>query len=438
MSDRRPRPKGGRGVFRSLKVRNFRLFATGQLLSVTGTWMMVVAQDWLVLDLTGDSGLALGLVTATQFGPMLLFTLYGGKLADRHDKRLLLGLCNAGSLAGALWLAVMVLSDSVRLWHVFAFAFFLGLVNSLEVPTRMSFVGEMVGPRLLPNASALSAAYFNVARVIGPALAGLIISVFGVGPVMAFNAVSYSAVLVCLRLMRPDELRAPVTRQRGGVRDGLRHMRDRPALMTPLLLVLLVSVFALNFQLTLPLLAKNVFHADARSFGLLTAAFSFGSLCAALATATRTRRPSSRTVVMSAAVFGLLETVAGWSPGLLAGATLLAATGCASVYFGQAANHRVQLGADPGYRGRVLAVYTLIMQGSTPIGALIMGWIISHYGVRAGLWLGGAVAVLAAAAAAVLEHSRAAPVTKASRPTESGPLSPDHSAASDRASDRSW
>ncbi|MFE7898059.1 MFS transporter [Streptomyces sp. NPDC057424] len=427
----------GRGVFRSLTIRNFRLFVAGQVLSVTGTWMMVVAQDWLVLALTDDSGLALGLVTATQFGPMLLLTLYGGKLADRYDKRMLLGLCNAASAVGSLGLAVLVLGGAVRLWHVFAFALFLGIVNSVEVPTRMSFVGEMVGPGLLPNASALSAAYFNLARVAGPAMAGLVISAFGVGPVVAFNAASYTTVLVCLRLMRPAEFQAPVTRQRGGIRDGLRHVRDRPDLVTPLLLVLLVSVFALNFQLTLPLLAKNVFHTDARSFGLLTAAFSFGSLCAALVTATRTGRPSSRVVVVSAAVFGLFEIAAGLSPGFPAAAALLAATGCASVAFGQAANHRVQLGTEPGYRGRVLAVYTLIMQGSTPVGALIMGWIISYHGVRAGLVLGGAVALLATLVASALERRRAPDISVAPRPAEWAPRSPDPSAASDRASGRS-
>ncbi|WP_369033870.1 MFS transporter [Streptomyces adonidis] len=437
MSGGRPRRNIDRGIFRSLAVRNFRLFVTGQVLSVSGTWMMVVAQDWLVLSLTGDSGLALGFVTAAQFGPLLLFTLHGGKLADRYDKRRLLGLCNAASAVGSLWLAVMVFTGAVRLWQVFAFAFFLGVVNSVEVPTRMSFVGEMVGPGLLPNASALSAAYFNLARVVGPALAGLVISAFGVGPVMAFNAASYTTVLVCLRLMRPAELRIPVTGQRGGIRDGLRHVRDRPDLVTPLLLVLFVSVFALNFQLTLPLLAKNVFHTDARSFGLLTAAFSFGSLCAALVTASRTGRPSNRTVVVSAAVLGLLEVAAGGAPGFPAAVVLLAATGCASVYFGQAANHRVQLGTEPGYRGRVLALYTLIMQGSTTVGAVITGWIIASLGVRASLCLGGLVALLAAVSASARERSRAAGVTEAARPTESGPPSPDLPCASDRASGRS-
>lgn len=427
----------GRGVFRSLKVRNFRLFATGQILSVTGTWMMVTAQDWLVLGLTDDSGLALGLVTAAQFGPMLLFTLYGGTLADRHDKRMLLTVCNTASAAGALGLTLLVSLGAVRLWHVFAFALFLGVVNSLEVPTRMSFVGELVGGDLLPNASALSAAYFNLARVAGPALAGLVISVFGVGPVMAFNAASYTAVLLCLRLMRTAEMRAPVARRRGGIRDGLRHVRERPDLAAPLLLVLVVSLFALNFQLTLPLLAKDVFDTDARSFGLLTAAFSFGSLCAALATATRTGRPSGRTVVVSAAALGVLEAVAGFSPSLLAGMLLLAATGCASVYFGQAANHRVQLGAEPGYRGRVLAVYTLIMQGSTPVGALLTGWVISGHGVRVSLWLGGAVALLAAVAAAFLERARTRGVKESFRPVGSGTPAAGRRAASDPASGRS-
>ncbi|WP_462188708.1 MFS transporter, partial [Frankia sp. CcWB2] len=189
-----------------MSVYNFRLFAGGQVLSVTGTWMMVVAQDWLVLSLSGDSGTALGLVTALQFTPMLLLTLYGGKLADRYDKRRLLTVANLASGLLALALSLLVLAGTVRLWQICLFALGLGLVNAVEMPTRMAFVSELVGAELLPNASALSAAYFNVARVVGPAVAGPLISGFGVGPVMMFNAVSYLATVVGLRMMRPAEM----------------------------------------------------------------------------------------------------------------------------------------------------------------------------------------------------------------------------------------
>ncbi|MCZ0999898.1 MFS transporter [Streptomyces mirabilis] len=196
-------------------MRNFRLFAAGQVVSVAGTWMMVTAQDWLVLSLTGDSGTALGTVTALQFTPLLLFTLYGGRLADRHDKRLLLTVANLVSGALALALAVLVLVGSVQLWQLYLFALGLGTVNAVEVPTRMAFVSEMVGPELLPNASALSAAYFNTARVVGPALAGLLISAVGAGTAMLLNAASYLATVTGLRLMRPGNSCARPRRNAG-------------------------------------------------------------------------------------------------------------------------------------------------------------------------------------------------------------------------------
>ncbi|MGK5530960.1 MFS transporter, partial [Streptomyces sp. URMC 129] len=258
-------------TFRSLSVRNFRLFAGGQVVSVAGTWMMVVSQDWLVLGMTDDSGTALGLVTALQFTPLLLLTLYGGKLADRYDKRLLLTVANVVSGVLALALGLLVVAGAVELWHVYLFALGLGTVNAVEVPTRMAFVSEMVGADLLPNASALSAAYFNVARVVGPAIAGLLITAWGTGPVMLINAVSYLATVTGLRMMRTEELlRDGRAAARAGVVDGLRYMRGRPDLMLPISLVAVIGLFGLNFQLTVPLLAKTVFDADATSFGLLT------------------------------------------------------------------------------------------------------------------------------------------------------------------------
>ncbi|MFG2713562.1 MFS transporter [Streptomyces goshikiensis] len=396
------------GTFRSLSVRNFRLFAAGQVLSVGGTWMMVVAQDWLVLALTGDSAAALGTVTALQFTPVLLLTLYGGRLADRYDKRMLLTVCNLLSGLCALVLAALVLAGAVRLWHVLLFALCLGTVNAVEVPTRMAFVSEMVGAELLPNASALSGVYFNVARVLGPALAGALIAAFDTGPVMVLNAASYLATVVALRMMRPAELRRAPRAGRGSVADGLRYVRTRPDLMLSLGLVLVLGMFGFNFQLTLPLLAKTVFHADAASFGLLTTAFAAGSLLAALATTGRRGRPSSRVVTGSALAFGVLETLAGWAPTYGAAVALIGLTGFATIYFAQAVNHRIQLGSDPRYRGRVLALYTLILQGSTPLGALAVGWLALHHGARSGLYVGGLVSLGAAACVLVAERARPA------------------------------
>ncbi|MER6847395.1 MFS transporter [Streptomyces flaveolus] len=396
--------------FRALRVRNFRLFALGQVVSVAGTWMMVVAQDWLVLDLTDDSVSALATVTALQFTPLLLFTLYGGRLADRHDKRALLTLTNLVSGVLALPLALLTLSGGARLWHVYLFACALGVVNAVEVPTRMAFVGELVGPRLLPNASALSAAYFNVARIAGPALSGLLITAVGIGWVMLVNAVSYVATVLGLRLMRPAEL---WHEPRGGgdrarIVDGLRYVRGRTDLLVPLALLAAVALFGLNFQLTLPLLAKSVYHADASSFGLLTTVFAAGSLVAALVATGRRARPSARLVAGAAVAFGVLEAGVGRVSSYPVAVVVLFLTGGASIYFVQAANHRVQLGSAPEFRGRVLALYTLILQGSTPLGALLIGRIIEYGGARAGFVAGG-LATLAAGAMALAVGRRGEP-----------------------------
>jgi MFS family permease len=391
--------------FRSLSVRNFRLFATGQLVSVAGTWMMIVAQDWLVLSLARDSAVALATVTALQFTPLMLFTLYGGRLADRHDKRRLLVWAGTVSGALALTLGILDLTGAARLWHVYLFAFALGTVNAVEIPARMSFVGELVGTELLPNASALSAAYFNVARVGGPALAGLLISAFGTGWVMLLNAVSYAATVVGVRMMRASELhRSGRSAGRSRVVDGLQYVTARPDLLLPVSLVAVIGLFGLNFQLLLPLLAKTVFHADAASFGLLTAAFAAGSLVAALAATGRRTRPAARTVILSGLAFGALETAAAWSPGFTSALVLLALTGFASLYFAQAANHRIQLGSDPAFRGRVMALYTLILQGSTPLGALMVGWLAQQLGARAGLLAGGLVSGAAALVALAVDR----------------------------------
>ncbi|WP_411104032.1 MFS transporter [Streptomyces sp. cmx-4-9] len=389
-------------TFQSLSVRNFRLFVFGQLLSVTCTWMMVIAQDWLVLELSGDSGTALGTVTAMQFTPVLLLTLYGGRLADRYDKRRILILANLALGALALGLGLWVLLGTVQLWHIWLFAFALGTVNSVEAPTRISFVSEMVGSELLPNASAMSAAYFNVARVAGPAVAGLLIARLDVGPVVLLNALSYLATVVSVAMMRPAELHRPAARpRRARVVDGLRYIRRRPDLVLPMALVGVLGLVGFNFQLTLPLLAKTEFHTDSTAFGLLSSSLAVGSLLAAFATTARRGRPTALVVTGSALAFGALEAVTGLAPTLASACLLLALTGFAMMYFAQASNHRVQLGSDPQYRGRVMALYTLIFQGSTPLGAVLTGWLSEHWGVRWALYAGGLISFGAAAVALV-------------------------------------
>ncbi|MBL3669880.1 MFS transporter [Streptomyces sp. M2CJ-2] len=394
----------------SLRVRNFRLFALGQVASVTGTWMMFTAQDWLVLRMTGASASALGVVTAAQFTPVLLMTLAGGAMADRLDKRRLLMAANSMSALLALALGLTVLSGRAGLWHIIACAAGTGVVNAVEIPARMSFISELVDAPLVPNASALSAAYFNVARVLGPATAGLLIGFVDVGGVMLLNAVSYLFTVAGLRSVRTSELhRTEGRRERGGVVEGLRYVGKRGHLSLSLALTAVVTLAGFNFQVTLPLLASTVFHTDASAFGLLTAAMAAGSLLGAMATTVRRGRPSERAVLATAASFAVLVTLSGLAPTFTTALLGLGLTGCAMVAFAQSSNHRVQLGSDPAHRGRVMALYTLISQGTTPFGALLTGWLADQWGVRGALMASGSVclsAVLVAWGISLARHGR--------------------------------
>jgi MFS family permease len=387
-------------TFRSLQVRNYRLFATGQLVKLIGVWMMFTTQDWLVLQLSGNSPTALGLVTALQFAPVLLLTLYGGKLADRHDKRRLLLVANAAYGIASLMLATLVATGVVRLWHVFVFAAVLGVANSIETPVRQAFVSELVGRPLLPNALALSAATFNSARIVGPALAGVAIAVFDTGPVFLISTVATLSPLVGLSRMRPAELfreALPPRDERAEARiaDGLRHVRERPDLLLPIALMLVVGLAGFNFQVTLALLAKTVFHAGAASFGLLSTALAVGALCGALAGSGRRGRPSVYVVLGSGVGFSVAETLTGIAPTFWAMAGLLALTGFMMVFYAQASNQRVQMGVDAAYRGRVMALYVLVFLGTNPVGAMLNGWCAEVLGPRACVYLGGLISLVA-------------------------------------------
>jgi MFS family permease len=387
-------------TFRSLRVRNYRLFAIGQLVKLIGVWMMFTAQDWLVLQLSGNSPTALGLVTALQFSPVLLLTLYGGKLADRYDKRRLLLLANGAYGAGSLLLATLVATGAVQLWHIFVFAAVLGVANSIETPVRQSFVSELVGVPLLPNALSLSAASFNSARIVGPALAGVAIALFGTGPVFVISTVATLSPLVGLSRMRPAELfreALPPREERAEARivDGLRYVRNREDLLLPMALMLVVGLAGFNFQVTLALLAKTVFHAGAASFGLFSTALAVGALCGALAGSGRRSRPSVYVVLGSGVGFAAAETLTGLAPTFWAMAGLLALTGFLMMFYAQSSNQRVQLGVDAAYRGRVMALYMLVFLGTNPIGAVLNGWCADVLGPRACVYLGGLISLLA-------------------------------------------
>ena len=395
-------------TFQSLTVRNYRLFATGQLIKLIGVWMQFIAQDWLVLQLSGDSGTALGVVTALQFLPILLLSLYGGILADRYDKRKLLVVANATWSALALGLALLITTGTVQLWHVFVFASLLGISNAIETPVRQSFVSELVGTTLLPNALSLSAATFNSARIIGPALAGVGIAGFGTGPVFVISAFTSLAPLLGLSLMRPaelyrDGLLSRADRKDASIVDGLRYVWHRADLVLPMTMIAVIGAIGFNFGITLAVLAKTTYHTGAAAFGLFSTALAVGSLGGALAGSGRRARPSVYVVLGAAIAFGVLETVVGLVSAFWLVAVLLVPTGFFMIYFAQAANQRVQLGTDAAYRGRVMALYVLVFLGTTPLGGPLIGWFAEVASARASIWVGGVVSMLTGLVALVLQ-----------------------------------
>jgi MFS family permease len=401
-----------RTTFQSLKVRNFRLFTTGQLIKLIGVWMMFIAQDWLVLQLSDDSATALGIVTALQFTPVLLFTLLSGRLADRYDKRVLLLVANATWGVLALAMSALVLTGVVELWHVFVFAALLGVANAVETPVRQSFVSELVGTTLLPNALSLSAATFNSARILGPALAGVSIAAFDVGPVFLISAVGTLAPLVGLLRMQAAELHReelPPVGERDSARviDGLRYVWRRPDLLLPMALMSVMGMALFNFQLTLAALAKTVFNTGAVSFGLFTTALAVGALAGALAGSGRRGRPSVWLVLGAAVACGGFGTLVGLAPTYWAVIVLLLPAGFFMVFFAQASNQRVQLGVDPSFRGRVMALWVLVFLGTNPVGAPLIGWVAETFGAQASIWLGGLVSLLTAVTALTWQLHRA-------------------------------
>lgn len=394
-----------RSTFQSLSVRNYRLFATGQLISQVFSWVQITAQDWLVLQVSGNSPTALGVVTALQFTPIMLFTLYSGKLADRYEKRTLLRIVACLRLLLAGTMGVIVVAGAAQLWHVFLFAALWGTVTALENPARQSFAAEMVGRKLLPNALALSSATFNTARVVGPAIGGVAIAALGTGAAFIANAMFYAGPLVALTLMNPAELHRErratdgVPASEARVVDGLRYVLRRPDLILPLALMLVVGMMGFNFQLTLSVLAKNVFHTGAASFGLLTTSLAVGALSGALAGSGRRSRPSVWTLLGAAMAFGACETVAGLGPTYGTTALLLVPTGFFMIFLAQAANQRLQLGVSADLRGRVMALYAMVFLGTNPIGAPLVGWVADTFSARVSIWFGGAVSMVVASAA---------------------------------------
>jgi MFS family permease len=370
--------------------------------------MQRVAQDWLVLQLSGNSGAALGITTGLQFLPILLLSAYAGVVADRFPKRRLLQVTQLMMAGPSLLLGLLTVTGQVQTWHVYLIAFLFGIGTAFDAPARQSFVSEMVPKEELTNAVGLNSASFNVARIIGPALAGFMIAWLGGGAratgwVILINALSYAAVVVALQSMRAGELDSPEPqrREKGMVRDGLRYIRSRPDIMMVLAIVFFAGTFGLNFQMTSALMATQVFHKGASEYGILGTTMAVGSLSGALLAARR-GIVRHRLVILAALAFGLAEVVAGVLPTYLAFAAWTPVLGITALTMITAANTTIQLSVAPELRGRVLALYMMIFMGGTPVGSPIVGWVGEVFGARWTLIGGGAVTMLGTLAAAAV------------------------------------
>jgi len=375
--------------------RNYRIYLVGQSISLCGTWMQTVAQAWLVLKITG-SGTALGFVVALQFLPVLVLGPWGGVLADRMPKRRLLLITQMAFGLLALLLGILTATNVVTLWMVYAVALCFGCVTALDNPARQTFVLEMVGREHLANAVTLNTVNINMARVIGPALAGLIIAVIGIALCFLLNAVSYIAVIIALLMMNKSELRPapPQARAKGQLRDGFRYVWSTPKLRTPLVMMAIVGTLAYEFQVILPLVAKYTFGGDAATYGIMTGAMGVGAVVGGLFTASR-QRTGDGPLIQATLVFGALIVVAAIMPSLPLMVLLLVGVGAGSVTFLARANSTMQLRTDPVFQGRVMALWAVAFLGTTPIGGPIIGWIGQNIGPRWGMVVGGVATLLA-------------------------------------------
>jgi MFS family permease len=394
-------------TFRSLVNPNYRRYLAGSVVSNTGTWMQRVAQDWLVLELSGQSGTAIGVTTGLQFLPVLLLSPYAGVVADRFPKRRLLQLTQLAMAVSSLLLGVLAVTGVAQTWHVFVIAFVFGIGSAFDAPARQSFVSEMVGPDDLTNAVGLNSATFNVARILGPGLAGLMIGALGGGAeatgwVILINAASYAAVIWQLERMDPRLLHTAELRPKtpGMLVEGVRYVRSQPKMVMILIMVFFAGTFGMNFQITSALMATQVFGKGAGEFGILGSAMAVGSLTGALLAARRTRI-RMRLLVGAALGFGAAEVVAGLLPSYVAFAAFAPVIGLCTLTLLNSANATMQLESDPALRGRVMALYMTIVMGGTPLGSPIIGWIGEHLGARWTLISGG-VLTMAGVLVAVL------------------------------------
>ena len=389
------------GMFRSLHGFNYRTWAIGAFVSNVGTWMQRTTQDWLVLtQLTHHNATAVGVVIGLQFGPQVLLLPWTGPAADRFDRRSFLRVTQAALGVLALVLGALTVAGLVQLWHVYVLAFLLGCVTAFDAPTRLTFVSELVADPDLPSAVGLSSTSFNAARLVGPAIAGVLITAVGTGWVFLLNAASFVAVLVALSLLRVAELRPRhgahgARGARGGLTEGFRYVWNRPDLRTVLVMLLVVNTLGLNLPIFISTMAVSVFHKGAGEFGFLTSIMAIGSVAGALLAARRAN-PRITVLVATAAVFGLGLAIAAAMPGYSLFGIALVAVGVSAQSFTTTSNSVLQLGSDPVMRGRVVAIFVAFAAGGTPVGAPIVGWIADSFGPRWAVGVGAAAGVGAA------------------------------------------
>ncbi len=392
-------------TFAALEIPNYRLYVSGQAVSLTGTWMQMAAQSWLVLKLT-NSATTLGLVVALQTLPVLLLGPYGGVVADRVNKRKAMIALQSVMGVQALILGLLTVTGSVRVWEIGVLAFILGLNNAFENPARQSFMMELVGAEHLRNAVSLNSTMVSMARVVGPAIGGVMIAVVGTGWCFLINSVSFIFVVSSLACMDVSALRpaAPVARAKGQLREGLRYVRHEPSLLLPLVMAAVVGCLAYEFQVTIPYMASHGLHVGSTGYGFMTAAMGVGAVAGGLVLATR-GRIGSASLIASALAYGVFLGMAALAPNLPLSVLAFVLVGAAGVAFMSQSNATLQMRAAPEMRGRVMALWFVSFQGSTPIGGPIVGAVMSAYGASAGLWLGAIACFVVALGGAIALRS---------------------------------
>jgi MFS family permease len=402
-------------TFSSLSVPNYRRYFSGQVISITGNWMQIVGEMWLMVKLTG-SGVGVGLAAGLQFLPILLLGAWGGLLADRLPKRRLLTYTQLSMAVPALTLFALAATGAAEPWMVLALILVRGSVLALDNPARQSFVVEIVGADRVVNAVALNSVVVHCSRIIGPAAAGTIIALAGIAPCFLINAFSFLAMFIALRTMNPRELQTPkpMGRKKGELRSALQYVRRTPELLIPLAMMALVGTISFNFQVLLPLLADFTWNGTATTYAMLTAAMGVGSVAGALVAGAR-GRVSPGLLVVSSLAFGISLLLAAGAPTLELQIVALIPLGAASVTFAAGVNSALQIHVEPNMRGRVMALYSVVFLGSTPIGAPLVGWLAEVAGPRAGL-VAGAIAALTAGVAAWVAFARGSEAPVVERP----------------------